>query len=898
VLHKADGSNQNISTGFTYRPFGLVGTITDDKNNITTSTYDLRGRRTSLTHPDQGTHTTSYYGTGEIKTDSRSDLTSTTYDDLGRQLTSTSSVDGTTTFSYDTAPNGIGKIAIAASPERVTTGYRYDLAGRLAGTDVKDAGNGNRTYSTDVSYDGLGRPETLAYPDPDGAGGAPRFTVKTSYNAAGYPNKITNITGGGNTDLWTVTARKPNFALYTGELGAGAGKINLTRNYQPATGRLSQISATTGATTLQSLTYGYYDNGLVHTREQLDPQADRREEFTYDSLSRLTGWDLILPPPNSNQDDVVISSGYGYDTIGNLTSYSRSDAGSETRSYGKLVNATLTQPHTLTSAGTNTYSYDAKGRQTSGGGRQNVTYTSFDLPRTITTSGNQVTLYRYDAYGRRAKETNGVTGTTTFYVPGLYEEQSRSGSTTKQVFYVTSPDGPVAQVSYDHTASGITTTTLYQLSDQLGSTTTAVDTGGAVKQTNFFDPFGQSITATGTPVTTRLTGPVTHTFTGHEDDSELGLLNMKGRVYDPRTARFLTPDPLVTNPTDSQSWNPYSYVNNSPLNHTDPTGHYPCQTPIGVFNCYDSNGGLTTTVDYDSPIIGDFDRGTGFGFGLMYGSPATYEKSPGEPSASDGVTTKGPTVAEPPSRDLLDEPTSDAMGALNTSDFDTAMDNLGKAVLAAYLGALAMFGFAGLVDLFATAAVGAPAAVAGGSTATGGGAAVGTAVGAGGTAAAAVARTTAPAGNGNGPTQAYPVSPHQETWAQELIHTARGSQPAPCGDLCAAVFENLEGRPTAVATSTPYMTPAQMADRLRLPEAAARPVLDGFAGVANTLESMGEGAHAAVIGAAEGGAGAHWFNVAVRDGQAQVVDAYFGISGSEQIFINNVWAIFGSGPVR
>ena len=34
-------------------------------------------------------------------------------------------------------------------------------------------------------------------------------------------------------------------------------------------------------------------------------------------------------------------------------------------------------------------------------------------------------------------------------------------------------------------------------------------------------------------------------FTGHEDDAELGLVNMKGRLYDPHLSRFLTPDPLV-----------------------------------------------------------------------------------------------------------------------------------------------------------------------------------------------------------------------------------------------------------------------------------------------------------------------------------------------------------------
>jgi RHS repeat-associated protein len=61
-------------------------------------------------------------------------------------------------------------------------------------------------------------------------------------------------------------------------------------------------------------------------------------------------------------------------------------------------------------------------------------------------------------------------------------------------------------------------------------------------------------------------------FTGHESEDEFGLVNMKGRIFDPKLGRFLTTDPLVSHPRFSQSWNPYSYVLNNPLSVTDPTG--------------------------------------------------------------------------------------------------------------------------------------------------------------------------------------------------------------------------------------------------------------------------------------------------------------------------------------
>lgn len=51
---------------------------------------------------------------------------------------------------------------------------------------------------------------------------------------------------------------------------------------------------------------------------------------------------------------------------------------------------------------------------------------------------------------------------------------------------------------------------------------------------------------------------------------------MGGRIYDPALARFLTPDPMVARPSKSQSFNRYSYVHNSPLMLTDPTGLCDC----------------------------------------------------------------------------------------------------------------------------------------------------------------------------------------------------------------------------------------------------------------------------------------------------------------------------------
>lgn len=49
---------------------------------------------------------------------------------------------------------------------------------------------------------------------------------------------------------------------------------------------------------------------------------------------------------------------------------------------------------------------------------------------------------------------------------------------------------------------------------------------------------------------------------------------MNGRVYDPMLARFVSADPFIQLPYDSQSYNRYSYVMNDPLDATDPSGYF------------------------------------------------------------------------------------------------------------------------------------------------------------------------------------------------------------------------------------------------------------------------------------------------------------------------------------
>ena len=61
-------------------------------------------------------------------------------------------------------------------------------------------------------------------------------------------------------------------------------------------------------------------------------------------------------------------------------------------------------------------------------------------------------------------------------------------------------------------------------------------------------------------------------YTGHEHLTWFGVVNMNARLYDPLLGRFLSPDPYVQAPDNTQNYNRYSYALNNPLVYTDPTG--------------------------------------------------------------------------------------------------------------------------------------------------------------------------------------------------------------------------------------------------------------------------------------------------------------------------------------
>jgi RHS repeat-associated protein len=174
----------------------------------------------------------------------------------------------------------------------------------------------------------------------------------------------------------------------------------------------------------------------------------------------------------------------------------------------------------------------------------------------------------YDASGARVAKSRG--STRTYYVRGLYEQRV-SGATTTHVLHVHGREREVAQISI----TGATTKVFYLHHDSLGSLDAVTNSTGVVVEQLRFDPFGARVQESGDPLPAAYTGEYRRGFTSHEQDDDLGLIHMGGRVYDPGTARFLTPDPIIGNPLHRESLNAYEYGLNSPMRFTDPSGMLP-----------------------------------------------------------------------------------------------------------------------------------------------------------------------------------------------------------------------------------------------------------------------------------------------------------------------------------
>ncbi|HUW06929.1 MAG TPA: FG-GAP-like repeat-containing protein, partial [Williamwhitmania sp.] len=540
--------HSNHSVAVTYNELGLPASVdgTDGKVNytynglgqpidVTTNggvnnhyVYNYQTSTRTVTNSNSGTSTvtTNAWGQPTSVTDARGKTTTITYDAMGR-VTSKSLPEGNMTYHYDSQVKGaLDNVSFGIQ----TRTFNYDIGnyGRL--TSVEDEIDG-QTFTHDITYDGSGRVLTLTYPN--------NFTVSYTYDGNSFTSSI--ISGG--KAIWTRGTETALGQPVDYLLGNGVTtKYTYDNNHHIA-------SITDGNIFSQS----YVVNGATGNMEcRTDNlRSGLKETFTYDVQNRLTS---ISPGSGAT----FRASSLSYLDNGNIAR--KSDAGSY--SYQSLLPNAVTEIDPASGSALPTTP-------------QKVTYSSYSQPVTIAVGTRQDSLvlsYGTDLQRVEEQTYSGGTLAETRYLVGDYEKVVKPGGGEKHYCYVSSPYGVVAVSITD----GTTTTLHYLHTDYLGSVVAISNTSGVREQEMSYDAWGRRRNP-GDWTYDSLPDPSTYLinrgYTFHEHYDKLGLINMNGRVYDPVVGRFLSVDPLVGNPLNSQDYNGYSYCGNNPLAFTDPSGY-------------------------------------------------------------------------------------------------------------------------------------------------------------------------------------------------------------------------------------------------------------------------------------------------------------------------------------
>ena len=234
------------------------------------------------------------------------------------------------------------------------------------------------------------------------------------------------------------------------------------------------------------------------------------------------------------------------------------------------------------------FTYDANGNMTSRvevTGTRRITYTqvwSVDNRLVEVVSGTQHTQFFYDVDGTLVRKVD-PRGTTAYI--GADDEITWLALTqtiTVPVNYTHTLYLPMMAASQINPSSGVSTTyyrfnggrvvmrsgsNVYWISgDHLGSASLTTSITGTKLSELRYTPYGETRYTSGDTLTNKR-------FTSQEEQAGIGLYNYGARFYDPRIGRFLSADTIVPGAKNPQALNRYSYVENTPLKFTDPTGH-------------------------------------------------------------------------------------------------------------------------------------------------------------------------------------------------------------------------------------------------------------------------------------------------------------------------------------
>lgn len=464
----------------------------------------------------------------------------------------------TTVYSYDNL-HRLSSIEIAGKNKQAFT---YDAYDRIVRTEETI---GAKTFTTETEYDALGRVKRHLYPSD--------FYTTNWYDVNGL---MTEVTDASNRSIWKALEYNAKGQLKR-ELRGGRETVY---NYDTR-GFTTGISVSG----IINQTYQFSQSGNLEYRQD----GLYKEAFTYDAQQRLTNWNVHY----NNQ--LVQSNGQTYDPLtGNIAI--RSALGDLSMIYS------LNGPHSLdTIKGMpSTFPTD----------NLNVTYTDFSKIASLS-EGNKLYTLTYGVDDQRRKsvyQVGGITQQTRYYL-GDYEEEVDAAGNVRKIHYLSGGAVLIRNNGQD--------SLLYCYSDYLGSLIALTNEEDSVVGRYAYDPWGNRRNPDNwTQTDNRTHWLLNRGYTMHEHLDAYGIINMNGRVYDPLTAQFFSPDPFVQAPGSWLNYNRYGYCYNNPFRYTDPDGEW-IHIVIGA-----AIGGIINVAVHWNQIDGLGKGLVAFGIGALGGAAA------------------------------------------------------------------------------------------------------------------------------------------------------------------------------------------------------------------------------------------------------------------------------------
>lgn len=575
-----------ISYGYYANSF--VKSTTYSGNTITTE-QDAWGRKSKLIDPSAGTYNYAYNNIGEMLTEETPKGTTTyTYDNFGKMLTKAvvgkaSTVPPTTTNTlttntYETDSKFLDTSVFNDIENNVTTNYDYDYDSYKRPFKVTEKGLAQ--YETRILYDSYGRPlnqyqkaETLINGTTTVNKTSERWTTNVYKN--NYLNKITdgNTTTGTGNVLWQIDEVSARGQLTKALYGNSISILNTYDNL----GKLTTSSHKNGTIDIMTLTQNYTTypqrNLLSSKTNSIMGGSASSESYSYDNQTRLTSYPnvagVIENQTYAESGKILTNSNGTYNYSSNSKPYRNTSIDVTPTSLTYYLNSALQQ-----------ISYSALKKPTSIYQESTTSVAQERLDFLYNVGDNRSTMFYGDTNANKMLRKS-----RRYYSSGgsmeITETRDPSGNITATDFttYIGS-DAYLAPLILK--SDGTNQNFLYLHRDLQGSIIGITNQSKQLLERRIFDAWGmlaklqnasgQYVINNGQTLIANHNMLLDRGYTGHEHLLGIGLINMNGRLYDPKLHRFLSPDNNLQDPTNSQNFNRYGYVLNDPVNMIDPSG--------------------------------------------------------------------------------------------------------------------------------------------------------------------------------------------------------------------------------------------------------------------------------------------------------------------------------------